>query len=214
MGAFAFGAVLGIGAAAIFFWLHRVKIADTDSLGQSDSVTASTGLTTGVAASPVGSTGSDSSGGGGGGGCFVAGTLVDTPGGPVPIESIKLRDRVSSFKANDPTKDLEHTVAGLSTFLRGNLVTIKLDGGEICCTPRQLFLANGKWILASKLSAGDKVSSRSGSVVEVTAVRQGRDNVPVFHVMFEEASGYYISYRRGNKHPRPRDDNSLLTLKN
>lgn len=74
--------------------------------------------------------------------CFVSGTMVDSPNGPIPIEDVREGDLV--YSASGPRRVL-HTmnrkVDSLSTVYTS-------DGRRVTCTPNHRFLTQKGWIPA------------------------------------------------------------------
>lgn len=83
--------------------------------------------------------------------CFPAGTMVATPGGEVPIETIKPGDAVLTHRGTA----IVHAAAltGIKPTIR-----LKLDNGSslMCTATHQLAAENGTWLAASQ-SLGRKV---------------------------------------------------------
>lgn len=74
--------------------------------------------------------------------CFPAGTLVDTPTGPRPIEAIRPGDEVLNPCGVD-------RVIGIKKSLAKQLVRIKTtDGREFVCTPNHPILTQHGWVKA------------------------------------------------------------------
>ncbi len=78
--------------------------------------------------------------------CFPAGTMVDTPTGPVAIETIRPGDTVIS--AAGPRR----TSATRSTISNGLVCVRATDGREIVCTPNHPFFTQKGWIKAGDLN--------------------------------------------------------------
>lgn len=86
-------------------------------------------------------------------GCFPAGTLVDTPTGPVPIERLKKGDLVIA-------------ASGICAIKNTSIRTVKklvsittMDGRKIVCTANHPFFTSNGWIKASDLTQGTYVLS-------------------------------------------------------
>lgn len=82
-----------------------------------------------------------------GSGCLVAGTLVLSNNGYVPIESLSIDDMVM-------TKEGEYKkVLGTHFFDNKPILEIELENGFVIkCTPNHKFYVNGEWVAARDLS--------------------------------------------------------------
>jgi RHS repeat-associated protein len=101
------------------------------------------------------------------GGCnasFAAGTLVATPEGRVPIESLPLRSQVLARAADDGRTELRMVTAVYQRNSEDGIL-LQMPGGEVLTTAEHPFLhADGYWLAASELSAGDLLYGESGPV--------------------------------------------------
>jgi hypothetical protein len=104
-------------------------------------------------------------------GCFLAGTLVLTPSGEVPIEQLTAGDSVYSFGENGEISI--SAVAAKSVSMRESHYTVVAGEFEANATAEHPFLTPQGYVEASLLSAGDIVLVyRGGSLDEevVTSV--------------------------------------------
>jgi len=90
--------------------------------------------------------------------CFLSGTLVDTPYGPVPIETLKVGDSV--FNASGIGTVTETFVSKSHKILR---VTLS-DGRYVDCTEEHPFFTQRGWVKAIDLCTFDMVLSANESV--------------------------------------------------
>lgn len=82
--------------------------------------------------------------------CFVAGTRVDTPQGPRPIEAIRLGDEViNACGVGRVTDTMCHQA--------GALLAVSFGGARVVCTPNHPFLTETGWQCASELTVGSKL---------------------------------------------------------
>jgi hypothetical protein len=80
--------------------------------------------------------------------CFPAGTMVDSPNGQIPIETLKPGDRVFSAVGED-------RVLANSSHLSPSLLRVKTkDGRQIVCTPNHPFLTQFGWKKACEVDEG------------------------------------------------------------
>src|SRR5262249_47480184 len=88
-------------------------------------------------------------------GCFPAGTLVHTPQGPRPIESIRAGEQVTIVGA-DGQSTAGKVQSGLGTDNR--LIGVETAGGVLLTPQTQpLCLAEGGFRPAGELKAGDRI---------------------------------------------------------
>lgn len=134
--------------------------------------------------------------------CFVAGTLIHTDKGLVPIEKIKVGDKVLSY--NEKTKQYEYkAVAETFTAIKDNIVKLKIAGEKKLFTTttehpfyikfkrtyraRNNLVAetneDGEWKTADELKVGDKVLRPDGKWTRILSIE--RETAPTFVYNFE-----------------------------
>ncbi len=133
--------------------------------------------------------------------CFIAGTLVRTKAGPVPIEEIAPGDLVWAADPDTGEAALKRVVR---TFVSETeeLIHVTVQGEEIICTPGHPFYSPVQgWTEACRLSAGDILVLVNGEFVVVEQVQQELLETPVlvfnlevedFHTYFVSASGVLV----------------------
>lgn len=106
--------------------------------------------------------GGGTGGGSGGGTCFVAGTLIDTPSGTLPIEKIRTRDKIYSFNPETLRIEIDTVSQALEHVANGYFELIFADKKQISVTPEHPFLtAINEFTAAGNLAVGQKVFVRS-----------------------------------------------------
>jgi len=104
--------------------------------------------------------------------CFVAGTSVHTPDGPVAIETLAPGDTVF-------TSDGVRTIKTVSKRKPNRLVEVKLETGEIItCTPEHPFFTDWGWVPARAI-AGRRLVNFAGLSDMRNAVHRGNEEVAV-----------------------------------
>lgn len=88
--------------------------------------------------------------------CFPAGTAVETPRGPVPIESIRPGDMVLTVKPGGWIVR-RRVVRLIAKRRRNRLLKITHTAGTITCTENHKFVSNLRLTEASKLRIGDRL---------------------------------------------------------
>lgn len=125
--------------------------------------------------------------------CFVAGTLVATPGGPIAIEAVRPGQEVL-------TRDLAAgrvvtaTVLGCMASEAERLLEVEVAGEVIRCTAGHPFwTARGGWATASDLSAGTLLLTAGGAEVPVAAIRPVAGGATVYNMEVGGLHTYLVS---------------------
>jgi hypothetical protein len=93
--------------------------------------------------------------------CVAEGTLIATPRGPRPVESLRAGDQVWARGVANATGTATVRAVGVS-FARRTLL-IELEGDQALeVTPEHPVMAGGRWRRAGSLRPGDPVSLESG----------------------------------------------------
>jgi RHS repeat-associated protein len=127
--------------------------------------------------------------------CFVAGTLVATAQGDVPIERIAPGDLVTSVDL--ATRALSERRVS-RTFERDveRLLVIDVAGEGIRTTDEHPFWVEGAgWTRAGDLRAGDRLVARDGATWDVEAVRRVDQPERVYNLEIEAPHTYFVSAR-------------------
>lgn len=89
--------------------------------------------------------------------CFAPGTLVDTPTGKRPIESIKSGDEIWNAYGLDIVSQIHKSEVTCA-------VKILVDGKAILCSPDHILFTTRGWISASELQPGDSLVETGAAV--------------------------------------------------
>jgi hypothetical protein len=138
--------------------------------------------------------------------CFVAGTLVHTANGLVPIEKITVGTEV--LTRNQSTGKLEYKkVTATFKHNANEILKISFQGHKdpISVTPDHPFYARKQqcvapyegrsepeWKPAKELHPGDQVRSRSGEWIDVLSVQRQRENTPVYNFEVSLNHNYFV----------------------
>ena len=127
--------------------------------------------------------------------CFVAGTLVDTPQGPVPIEQIQKDDEV--WTRDEATGEVcVGTVARAFERETEQLVTVTTGGDSIVTTPEHPFwVVDQGWVGAGRLAVGDVLITRQGEETAVAAVGIRAERAKVFNFEVAACHTYFVAAR-------------------
>ena len=127
--------------------------------------------------------------------CFVAGTLVQTEIGAIPIESIKAGSLVWAWDEETGDVALKRVV---ETYVNETdaLVHIFVNGEEIITTPSHPFYSPVKgWTDAVRLRAGDILVLVNGEYVVVEKIQHEILEAPVtvYNFQVEDYHTYYVA---------------------
>ena len=126
--------------------------------------------------------------------CFIAGTLIETENGGIPIEEITAGMLVYAHNPDTGETELKEVV---QTFVRetSELVHIKVNGEEIITTPTHPFWVPQKgWTDAIQLRAGDRLQLLNGEYVIIEQVQHEILEAPVtvYNFEVEDFHTYYV----------------------
>jgi hypothetical protein len=135
--------------------------------------------------------------------CFLPGTLVWTDTGTVPIEKVRVGDRVLS--QNQDSGELAYKLV-MDTTVRPPSPTLRLGMGEeeIATTMGHLLWGTGLgWQMAKDVQIGDRLHGLHGSQV-VDYIKPGPES-EAFNLVIADFSTYFIGRHRTLVHDnRPR----------
>ena len=127
--------------------------------------------------------------------CFVAGTLVRSEQGAIPIESVSVGTMVWAWDEETGTVGLKKVV---ETYINetDELVHVHVNGEEIITTPEHPFYSPTKgWTSAAYLDSGDELFLINGeSVVVEKAWHEALEKIiTVYNFQVEDYHTYYVS---------------------
>jgi len=125
--------------------------------------------------------------------CFVAGTLVATPGGPVAIESVRPGQEILT-RDLDGGRVVSATVLGCMASAAQRVLELEVAGETIRCTGGHPFWVPGAgWSTASDLRPGTPLMTASGAAVEVAAIRRIAGGATVYNMEVGGLHTYLVS---------------------
>lgn len=135
-------------------------------------------------------------------GCFIAGTLIFTEAGAMPIEKIEIGHKVWAF--NDATGEYGlKEVVKLFQYERDSVYHIAVGKDTIKATADHPFYIGGKWLRVVELKAGDSVKTYdcASLVIERITLVPGRTTVYNFEVA--DYHTYYVADAKVLVHNNP-----------
>ena len=135
----------------------------------------------------------------GGGCCFAAGTPVQTDHGAVPIERIRVGDKVWSLNRTTGKQELK-TVTALTAQHRDRLIELRIEGEAEPLRPsldhpfwvRRASAGHEAWIEAGAMLVGDLVLDRGGNWHKVLAVKPLEGLQTVYNFEVDGDHDYYV----------------------
>jgi flagellar biosynthesis GTPase FlhF len=126
--------------------------------------------------------------------CFLAGTLVETESGRVPIERIGVGTRVLAIGPDGRCGFF--AVGATHSGLTERVMRVGVGGGELHATRRHPFRVDlHGWTAARDLQPGHRLVSLNGRPVDVRRVTSARlpTATPTFNLTVREAANYFVS---------------------
>ena len=137
--------------------------------------------------------------------CFVAGTLVSTPNGEVPIETLEVGDEVLA-RDMETGKTAAYPITALIRNHRADLCEVRMvDGDSVTASTNHRFFVVGKgWTDAMELNRGDLLLMQGGAHIRVDdrVCRVEPNPVPVFNLTVGVAHTYFVGPQRILVHNR------------
>lgn len=135
-----------------------------------------------------------------GGGCFAPGTLVSTPAGPRPIESLRLGDHVLAPQPDGRLVSAPVTGVYLNYT---PLLVLQTDAGDLRTTEEHpLLAASGGFLPAAQLGAGTRLARADGTFATVRSVTRHTEPGPVYTLQVDGphtfvAAGFVVHNKGG-----------------
>ncbi|MFF1477326.1 polymorphic toxin type 27 domain-containing protein [Streptomyces sp. NPDC058301] len=124
--------------------------------------------------------------------CFPAGTKVSTERGPIPIEDIRVGDRVWSAEPTTGKRTLQK-VTTLHRRTVDSLVRIVTASGTVEATDGHRFWVPGRgWTEARNLRAGDIFQAQDGSADRVLGTSADQRTTLVYNFEVETTHTYFV----------------------
>jgi len=146
--------------------------------------------------------------------CFRAGTLIKSPAGDAPIESIVPGDQVWARDEITGEWALAEVVEVFSRDYEGDIVTVEVEGESIEATGSHPFwvidgddldqrpavghceirrsVVQGRWVEARNLRAGDTLASHAAGDVAITQVCTRHDEIRTFNLQIAKLQTYAV----------------------
>ena len=127
--------------------------------------------------------------------CFVAGTLISTPFGDIPIENIKPGDSVYAYDELSKNRVIG-IVENIFRSETKETITLHLEGQTIESTGEHPYYVIGRgWIEASQINVGDILQNIYGDYVKVEKIETTNHTHPinVFNFKVKDYHTYFVS---------------------
>ncbi|RHX84748.1 TIGR04388 family protein [Leptospira stimsonii] len=143
--------------------------------------------------------------------CFVAGTLVHTKRGLVPIETIQVGDEVLSYNESGETTEYNRV---LKTYIREaeSIYRLTYENGRVIETTAShpFQIANKGWVEVKDLKVGDRSILSNDETLGITSITiEGRQET-VYNLKVENAHTYYVTEDAILVHNANYNENAVL----
>ncbi|MCH7592873.1 MAG: Hint domain-containing protein [Planctomycetes bacterium] len=128
--------------------------------------------------------------------CFVAGTMVDTPDGAVPLEGLEEGDEVITRHQGCPDcPPVNGTVTRVFKSLAPAILWLTLATGDVIgATPgHEVWTHQDGWGTAAGLAVGDTFTDRAGNPVEIIDIRLDPTPTPVYNLEVDGTFTYFAN---------------------
>ncbi len=126
--------------------------------------------------------------------CFVEGTSVETPTGPVPIEHLRPGDLVVSRDQVNPVgPQVIRRVCQVFQRRAPEILWVALDSGELLGTTpgHVVWSVDAGWVQASELLVGDKLVAVDGALVTVLNIGLHRTPTATYNLEVEHTATFF-----------------------
>ena len=127
---------------------------------------------------------------GGGGGCVPRGTMVATPEGKRPVESLRIGHTVISLRLEEKVTPVRAVINSVVT--SRSPCCFQLNH-TLLVTPKQPLRNTTGWIEAADLRLGDKVMNHQGMFVLITEITEIEDYFEVFDLTIDTPDHNYLA---------------------
>jgi hypothetical protein len=128
---------------------------------------------------------------GGGGGCVPRGTMVQTPEGERPVESLKVGDALISLRLEEErVTSVTTTIAAVAS---SRSPSCRRLNQRWLVTPTQPVRKSSVWVEANSIRSGDWIMDCQGTLVRINQVESVEHYFEVFDLAIDDASHNYLA---------------------
>ncbi len=125
--------------------------------------------------------------------CFVAGTLISTPYGPVPVEQISVGDVVYAMDI-DSDEVVEKSVLQLYGRVAQEVFVLNSGGQSIRVTSEHPFYVKDmEWVRVKDLAPDDLLRKKNGQFVPIESISIETGSRNVYNFEVEDLHNYFVS---------------------
>lgn len=128
--------------------------------------------------------------GGGGSGCIPRGTMVQTPRGNRPVESLRPGDKLISLELNENCDAVTTGIAALTSWRSPQCLRFNQDW---LLTPTQPVRKPDGWVEARLVSAGDYILNGQGELVHIDHIETVEDYFEVYDISTNHPTHNYVA---------------------
>ncbi|HYD79861.1 MAG TPA: polymorphic toxin-type HINT domain-containing protein [Paucimonas sp.] len=129
--------------------------------------------------------------------CFIAGTLVHTPSGKKPIETVQVDDQVLAMNFATGRVEPRRVVRLFKNLNLRVLDIVVRNSANVqetisATTEHPFWVIDKEWVPALELAAGDRLTTTAGETYEVVSVVDIGDATETYNFEVEELHNYFV----------------------
>ncbi|HSC25173.1 MAG TPA: polymorphic toxin-type HINT domain-containing protein [Candidatus Babeliales bacterium] len=124
---------------------------------------------------------------------FIAGTLVKTKYGYLPIEQLTIGNDIIAHEYNDVLE--EQSITAITQYKTNQLIKININNITIFTAPDQKFYSynQNKWIFAHELTTSDTLMNSHGKAITIDAITIINEQQTMYSISLANSHTFYIS---------------------
>ena len=127
--------------------------------------------------------------------CFAEGSMIWTPYGSVPIENLKVGDKIYSYNEDHKSIEIDEVSDIWSTDKKETVEIVLTDYRRLCCTNDHLFHTSDGWVEARNLTQHHKLTATDSSLniknARLKGIFEGKER-KVYDITVKKNSNFIV----------------------